>query len=75
MNEYAKAQYKEYCENEVGRLVVATLPDGRLYSFEITKFGDTFEEIKKKMVHKYGNVQIKTYPKGSVLIGEKVFMP
>ena len=75
MNDYAQAQYKEYCENEIGRLVIATLPDGRMYSFEITTFGETLENIKKKMVHKYGNVQIKTYPKGTVLIGNKVFMP
>lgn len=64
----------EHCADE-GGLVVMTLPNGAIYSFEITGFGKPFEDIKKQAVAKYGNVQIKQYPKGSVLIGKKVILP
>ena len=58
-----------------GSLVVMTLPNGRIYSFELTSFGHTIEEIKGALIKKYGNVQVRTYPKGSVLIGRDVVTP
>lgn len=64
----------EHCEDE-GGLVVITLPNGAIYSFEITGFGKPIEDIKQQAIAKYGNVQIKTYPKGSVLIGKQVVLP
>lgn len=54
-----------------GSLVVITLPNKAIYSFEVTSFGRNLEDIKKEIIHKYGNVQVKTYPKGSVLIGKR----
>lgn len=58
-----------------GCLVVVTLPNGTIYPFEITTFGKSLDEVKKAIVAKHGNVQIKTYPKGSVLIGKEVITP
>ena len=58
-----------------GNLVVITLPNNMMYAFEITSFGHTIDEIKSSIIKKYGNVQVKIYPKGSVLIGRKVFTP
>lgn len=65
----------EYKRDDTGCLVVVTLPNGTMYPFEITSFGDSLETIKKTIVSKYGNVQIRIYPKGSVLIGKKVILP
>lgn len=56
-----------------GSLVVMTLPNGVMYSFEIAPFGKSPEDLKKEITYKYGNVQVRTYPKGSVLIGKEVF--
>ena len=71
-----QSEVKNYTRSEdEGCLVVATLPNGVMYSFEIAPFGRSAEEIKKQMVSNYGNVQIKTYPKGSVLIGKEVITP
>lgn len=62
------------CEDD-GCLVVITMPNGVMYPFEIASFGKPIDEVKKQIVEKYGNVQVKTYPKGSVLIGKQVILP
>lgn len=58
-----------------GCLVVMKLPQGRIYSFEVTSFGIPLEEIKKDAARRFGNAQISIYPKGSVLIDEEVITP
>ena len=67
---------KPYQESEdEGALVVITMPNGVMYDFTITGFGKPLSQIKSEIVEKYGNVQVKTYPKGSVLIGKQVILP
>lgn len=56
-------------------LVVVTLPTGVIYPFEVAPFGRSIGEIKSEIVSKYGNVQVRTYPKGSVLLGREVITP
>lgn len=63
----------EHCADE-GGLVVMTLPNGAMYSFIISGFGRSIESIKKKVIDKYGNVDIQIYPKGSILIGKTVVL-
>lgn len=72
----AQCEIKNYanCEDE-GALVVITMPNGVMYDFTVTGFGKPLSQIKSEIVEKYGNVQVKTYPKGSVLIGKQVILP
>lgn len=58
-----------------GCLVVMKIPQGRVYSFEIASFCKSIDEIKREASAKFGNAQISIYPKGSVLIGDKVITP
>lgn len=65
----------EECENE-GALVVVTLPNGVRYDFTVSGIGRPIENIKEEIKNKYGKYPgIKTYPKGTVIIGDKVFTP
>lgn len=65
---------QKYCKDE-GGLVVVTFPTGKIFTFEISPLGKPLEEIKKQVIAKYGNVQIKTYPKGTVMIGNTIVLP
>lgn len=65
--------YQE-CTNE-GALVVITLPNGVRYDFTISAIGRSLDSIKGEIKDKYGDCEIKTYPKGTVIIGDKVFTP
>ena len=58
-----------------GSLAVITLPNGAIYPFEIAPFGNEIEEIKKRISRVYGNYQLRTYPKGSVMIGTEIVTP
>lgn len=62
------------CKDE-GCLAVVTLPNGVIYPFEISPVGNQINDIKKKLTAVYGNYQLKTYPKGSVMIGTQVVAP
>lgn len=64
----------KHCEDE-GGLVVVTLPTGKIFTFEISAFGKSLDDIKKQVVSNYGNVQIRTYPKGTVMIGTTIIQP
>jgi hypothetical protein len=59
-----------------GALVVITLPNGVRYDFTVSGIGRPIENIKEEIKNKYGKYpEIKTYPKGTVIIGDKVFTP
>ena len=63
--------FKPYtpCENE-GDLIVVRFPDGRINAFEASGIGKiSVNDIQEK--HK--GCIVERYPKGSVLIGKKVF--
>lgn len=60
------------CKDE-GCLVVVTMPNGVKYPFEVAPFGKSVEEIKKHVISNYGNVEVRIYPKGTLLIGNEVF--
>lgn len=68
--------YKRYeeCEGE-GSLVVITLPDGRKYNFTVSGIGRPLSTIKDEILKKYGGCEVKTYPKSTVMIGNKIFEP
>lgn len=65
--------YQE-CENE-GALIVITLPNGMKYDFTVSGIGRHIETIKEEILKKHGDCDIKTYPKGTVIIGDKIFTP
>ncbi len=56
-----------------GELVIMTLPNGKKYAFTVTNFGLTDKNIEEKAKRKWGYVDIKRYPKGTVLIGNEVY--
>ena len=58
-----------------GALIVLTLTNGVIYAFTVTDFGKTVQELKADYRKKYGECEIKMYPKGSVLIGNTVIEP
>lgn len=62
------------CQDE-GCLVVMKVAENNIYAFEVSPYGRKFEDIKKDAIARFGNVQITTYPKGSVLIGDTVITP
>ena len=62
------------CKDE-GCLVVLKTGGGHIYSFEISPTGRSLDDIRKDATKRFGNVQITTYPAGSVLVGDKVFTP
>lgn len=72
---------REQCkpENSIpaneGELVVMRLPNGRIYSFTVTGFGRTLNDIRSKCSSIYGGCKVEIYPKGSVLVGTTVIEP
>lgn len=56
-----------------GCVVIITLPNGKMYDFEVCGFGNDIEALKSSIRSKHGNCQISTYPKGTVLIGNEIF--
>lgn len=56
-------------------LIVLTLPSGFMYSFLVGAEGKTFKELKSDCMRRFGECEIKMYPKGSVLIGNTVIEP
>jgi len=57
---------------EEGCLVVIEIPNKTIYSFEVCGTGKNIEDIKKEIAKNHGNSKVTIYPKGSVLIGNKV---
>lgn len=71
-----RAEIKNYheCENE-GAFVVITLPNGISYDITISAIGRSLDTIKDEIKNTYGACDVKTYPKGTVRIGKKIFTP
>jgi hypothetical protein len=59
------------CKDE-GCLVVIRA-ENHIYSFEIAPFGRKLDDIKYDAGKRFANAKVEIYPKGSVLIGDKVF--
>ena len=66
-------QYQK-CKNE-GELLVITLPDGRKYQFIVSAVGKNIQDIKSSVKRRFGDCKYDFYPKGTVINGEKVFIP
>ena len=66
--------YNYQASSDEGCLVTIQTPKA-LYAFEMCGFGKDIEEVKKEIAKNYGNSQIRTYSRGSVLIGREVFTP
>ena len=58
-----------------GALVVLKLPNSLIYTFTVTDFGKSVKELKADYMKRFGDCEIKMYPKGSVLIGNTVIEP
>ena len=65
--------YKE-CKDE-GSLLVVTLASGYTYEFTVSGIGKSINDLKSDIKRKFGDCTYKFYPKGTVIIGGKVFMP
>lgn len=66
--------YGDIPPNE-GALIVLTLTNGVIYAFTVTNSGKTMQELKADARRRFGECEIKMYPKGSVLIGNTVIEP
>lgn len=59
-----------------GSLIVLTLPNGVKYQFTVNGYGRSLDAIKDEIKEKYGMFpKIETYPAGTVIIGDEVFLP
>lgn len=67
--------YETNIAKDEGGLMLVILPDGYIYEFVITNFGQNIEALKKRVYDRYGNCRVKIFPAGSTLIGKKVFLP
>lgn len=66
-------QYQQ-CKHE-GALLVVTLPNGYKYEFTVSAIGKSIKEMKKSLKRRYGDCTIQFHPKGTVIIGDKIFQP
>ena len=57
------------------KLLTVTLPSGFIYSFTFKTNGKSLKELKADARRRFGECEIKMYPKGSVLIGKEVITP
>ena len=62
------------CVND-GSLLLITLPNGQQYEFVVSSFDKPLSKIKEDIERKHGNCTIEAYPKGTVIIGGKIFTP
>lgn len=70
----AEIRHFESVTNE-GDVIIVTLPSGMMYSFTVTGYGKELRDIKNKLQFHYGKCEINRYPKGTVLIGDRVIEP
>ena len=70
-------QEKQEVSKQDGALLIVKLPDGRQYDFVIKSFGNrTIGGFKKQLREQYGEgFEMKLYPAGTVIIGDRVFLP
>jgi hypothetical protein len=70
-------QEKQNIPAQDGALLIVKLPDGRQYDFVIKSFGNrTVGGLKQKLREQFGEgFEMKLYPAGTVIIGDRVFLP
>lgn len=61
--------------SDEGSLLVVTLASGFTYEFTVSGIGKSINDLKADIKRKFGDCTYKFYPKGTVIIGGKVFMP
>ena len=62
------------CPDE-GKVIIATLPSGYKYLFEISGIGKPIEQIKASLFKRFGQCTVKMYPAGTYLIGNSIYVP
>ncbi|MCM1003608.1 MAG: hypothetical protein NC408_04630 [Candidatus Gastranaerophilales bacterium] len=62
------------CANE-GSLLVVTLPTGYQYEFTVSSIGKPLKQLEDDIKRKFGECTYQLYPKGTVIIGGKVYLP
>lgn len=55
-----------------GALLVVTLPNGYQYKFTVSGRGKTFKQIENDIKRKFGECTFKFYPKGTIIIDDKI---
>ena len=70
-------QEKQNVPAQDGAPLIVKLPDGRQYDFVIKSFGNRIiGGLKKKLREQFGEgFEMKLYPAGTVIIGDRVFLP
>ena len=56
-------------------LIVLKLPKGVVYCFTVADTGRSVKELKADYMKKYGDCEIKMYPKGTLLVGNEIIEP
>lgn len=54
-----------------GSLIVLKLPNGFAYTFTATNYAKSLKELMADCTKRYGECEIKIYPKGTIMIGNK----
>lgn len=71
-----EAKYRSYNATvDEGKVIVITLDDGRKYDFVVAGMGKSLKSLKDELYKKYLNFKVDIYPKGTVIIGDKIFLP
>lgn len=68
-------EIQRYIASKDEGCLVVIRAENHIYAFEVAACGKNIEDIKKDASARFENSKIEIYPKGSVLIGEKVITP
>lgn len=58
-----------------GEVIIMKLPNGMMYSFTVTGYGKHLTEIEGRLKGQYGECVVTRHPKGTTLIGTRIFEP
>ncbi|MCM1339406.1 MAG: hypothetical protein NC191_07020 [Muribaculaceae bacterium] len=68
------AEKYQPCANEDSLLVV-TLPTGYQNEFTVSSIGKPLKQLEDDIKRKFGECTYQLYPKGTVIIGGKIYLP
>lgn len=72
---YENLYQEKHIDPKEGALLVITLVSGLKYAFTFSGWEKSVSELKKHCKERFGDCEIKLYPKGTVLIGNEVVEP
>lgn len=74
-----RCRIEKKIENETpvneGEVIIMKLPSGMMYSFTVTGYGKHLTEIEGRLKGQYGECVVTRHPKGTTLIGTRIFEP